>query len=132
MLSILDISASALMAHSQRMNTSASNLANADSAAGPDGVPYRPKHVVFEARSTGAGGVGGVRVRELIDETAERCEYRPGHPSADANGYVTFPAVDPVGETVNLISASRSYEANVEVMDTVKQTMLKTIMLGEG
>ena len=133
MFSIFNISGSALSAQSQRMNVTASNLANADSVSGPDGQPYRAKQVVFEAQGQDTQGVGGVSVSEVVDDAAPmRMEYRPGHPLADARGYVTMPNVEPVSEMVNMISASRSYQANVEVMNTSKQLMLKTLTLGEA
>lgn len=132
MFSIFNISGSALSAQSQRMNVTASNLANVDSVSGPDGQPYRAKQVVFEAQGQDTQGVGGVSVSEVVDDAAPmRMEYRPGHPLADARGYVTMPNVEPVSEMVNMISASRSYQANVEVMNTSKQLMLKTLTLGE-
>ena len=132
MFSIFNISGSALSAQSQRMNVVASNLANVDSVSGPDGQPYRVKQVVFEALGQDTQGVGGVSVSEVVDDAAPmRMEYRPGHPLADARGYVTMPNVEPVSEMVNMISASRSYQANVEVMNTSKQLMLKTLTLGE-
>ncbi|MCX2780102.1 flagellar basal body rod protein FlgC [Microbulbifer thermotolerans] len=131
MFSIFEISGSAMTAQAQRMNVTASNLANADSVAGPDGQPYRAKQLIFEAR--GREGMGGVSVRGLVEDPSPlRLEYRPDHPLADANGYVQMPNVDPVGEMVNMISASRSYQANVEVMNTSKQLMLKTLTLGEN
>ena len=132
MFSIFDISASALSAQAKRMNVSASNLANADSVTGPDGQPYRARQVVFETTAAQAG-VGGVRVKEVIDDPSPmRMEYRPEHPLANGEGYVTMPNVDPVHEMVNMISASRAYQANVEIMNTSKQLMLKTLTLGEG
>ncbi|MFC3285167.1 flagellar basal body rod protein FlgC [Litchfieldella rifensis] len=133
MFSVFDVSGSAMSAQSQRMNVTASNLANADSVAGPDGEAYRAKQVLFEAQAQGRHGVGGVRVREVVDDPSPmRMEYRPEHPLANDDGYVTMPNVDPVHEMVNMISASRSYQANVEVMNTSKQMMLKTLTLGEG
>ncbi|HSH48492.1 MAG TPA: flagellar basal body rod protein FlgC [Halomonas sp.] len=133
MFSIFEISGSAMSAQSQRMNVTASNLANADSVAGPDGEAYRARQVVFETRAQSREGIGGVGVREVVDDPSPmRMEYRPGHPLADEQGYVSMPNVDPVAEMVNMISASRSYQANVEVMNTNKQLMLKTLTLGEG
>ncbi|GHA05969.1 flagellar basal body rod protein FlgC [Oceanisphaera arctica] len=133
MFSIFDISGSAMSAQSQRMNVTASNLANADSVAGPDGQAYRAKQVLFEAQTQGSQGLGGVRVSQVIeDPTPLRQEYSPGHPLADEQGYITMPNVEPVHEMVNMIGASRSYQANVEVMNTSKQLMLKTLTLGEG
>ncbi|RUO35576.1 flagellar basal body rod protein FlgC [Aliidiomarina shirensis] len=133
MFSIFDITGSALTAQSQRMNVAASNMANADSVSGPDGVPYRAKQVVFESKLQNGQGPTGVQVREVIEEqTPGRLEYRPGHPLANADGYVQMPNVDPVAEMVNMISASRSYQANVEVMNTSKQLMMRTLSIGEG
>lgn len=131
LFSILDISASALSAQSQRINVSASNLANADSVAGPDGETYRAKQVVFESRMRGA--IGGVQTAEVVESDAPLVtEYDPSHPLADEQGYITKPNVEPVHEMINMLSASRSYQANVEVMNTSKQLMLKTLTLGES
>ena len=133
MFSVFDIAGSAMQAQSQRMNVTASNLANADSIAGPDGEPYRAKQVVFESLAQNARGIGGVRVREVIDDPAPmRKEYQPANPLADEQGYITLPNVEPVHEMVNMISASRSYQANVEVINTSKQLMMKTLTIGEG
>ncbi|QEA39686.1 flagellar basal body rod protein FlgC [Pistricoccus aurantiacus] len=133
MFSVFDIAGSAMSAQAQRMNVTASNLANADSVAGPDGEAYRARQVWFEAQTQNGGGAGGVRVKEVIEDPSPlRMEYRPAHPLADEQGYISMPNVDPVGEMVNMISASRSYQANVEVMNTSKQLMLKTLTLGEN
>lgn len=132
LLSIFDISASALTAQSQRLNVSASNMANAESVAGPDGEPYRAKQVVFQMSPQGGHEMGGVRVSQLIEDPSEpRMEYKPGHPLADEKGYVRMPNVDMVGEMINTISASRSYQANLEVMTTAKTLLQKTLMLGQ-
>lgn len=132
MFSVFDISASAMSAQSQRMNITASNLANAESVAGPDGETYRAKQAVFETRSMTAQGIGGVGVREVVEDPAPmRMEYNPQSPMANDDGYVEMPNVDPVGEMVNMISASRSYQANVEVMNTNKQLLMQTLSLGQ-
>ncbi|CAI0702822.1 Putative proximal rod protein [Serratia entomophila] len=132
LLNIFDISGSALSAQSQRMNVSASNMANADSVTGPDGQPYRAKQVVFEVAAAPGQPTGGVRVAQVVDDPApERLVYQPGNPLADAKGYVRMPNVDVVGEMVNTISASRSYQANVEVLNTTKSMMMKTLTLGQ-
>lgn len=132
MFSIFDISSSAMSAQSKRMNVAASNMANADSVSGPDGEPYRAKQVMFESRY-GQNGIAGVNATELIeDPTPPRLEYRPDHPMADEQGYVAMPNVDPVHEMVNMISASRSYQANIEIMNTAKEMMSKTLTLGDG
>ena len=133
MFSIFDISGSAMAAQSQRMNVTASNLANADSVAGPNGEAYRARHVMFESLANQRNGVGGVRVSQVLeDQSPLRLEYQPGHPLANEEGYVSMPNVEPVHEMVNMISASRSYQANVEVMNTNKQLMLKTLTLGDN
>ena len=133
MFSIFEISGSAMTAQSQRMNVTASNMANADSVAGPDGEAYRAKQVMFEARGQNGTGVGGVGVREVIEDPSPLLrEFRPDRPLADNQGYVSMPNVEPVNEMVNMISASRSYQANVEVLNTSKQLMMKTLTLGEN
>ncbi len=129
MLSIFDISGSALLAQSQRLNVSASNLANADSVTGPDGQPYVAKQVVFSSDNS---GVGGVHVSAVVDDpTPMKLVYQPGNPLADDKGYVKMPNVNVVAETVNSLSASRSYQANVEVLNTVKSLMIKTLTMGQ-
>lgn len=133
---IFSIAGSALTAQSQRMNVSASNLANAESVAGPNGQPYKARQVVFQMQPVAGQGfsqaVGGVRVNQVVESNApHRMEYNPGHPMADANGYVVKPNVDVVAETVNMISASRSYQANVEVINTTKTLMNRTLTIGQ-
>ena len=131
LFSILDISGSALTAQSQRLNTTASNLANADSATGPDGTPYRAKQVVFQAQPA-ANGLSAVKVAGVVeDPSAPRRVYDPKHPAADGQGYVTLPNVSVVDEMVNMLSASRSYQSSVEVMSTAKTLLLKTLSLGQ-
>jgi flagellar basal-body rod protein FlgC len=132
-MSIFQIAGSALTAQSQRMNVSASNIANANSAVGPDGQPYRAREVVFQMMpSRDSEAVGGVRVASVIQSNAPmRMHYDPSNPLADAQGYVTMPNVDVVAETVNIISASRSYQANVEIINTAKALMAKTLTLGQ-
>ncbi|MFV8781594.1 flagellar basal body rod protein FlgC [Microbulbifer sp. SA54] len=133
MFSIFEISGSAMAAQGQRMNVTASNLANADSVAGPDGEAYRAKHLIFEAREQDGSDIGGVRVRGVVEDASPlRREFRPEHPLADEAGYVNMPNVEPVNEMVDMIAASRSYQANVEVMNTSKQLMMKTLTLGES
>ncbi len=128
-LGVFGIASSALVAQSQRMNLTASNLANADSASGPDGQPYRARQAVFQAQGEAAGGV---RVARVIESTAPlRQVHDPHNPLANPQGYVSLPNVNPVEEMVNMISASRSYQANVEVLNTAKGLMLKTLSLGQ-
>jgi len=129
---IFQIAASAMTAQSQRMNTTASNLANADSIAGPDGKPYRARQVVFEMAPSNAQGVGGVRVARVVEDPSPlRMQHDPKNPLANAEGYVAMPNVNVVEEMVNMISASRSYQANVEVLNTAKTMMLKTLTIGQ-
>lgn len=132
LFSIFDISGSALSAQSQRLNVSASNLANADSRTGPDGQPYRAKQVIFRTDGGYPSGIGGVHVAGVVDDPSPfKLVYAPGDPLADQQGYIRMPNVDVVAETVNTISASRSYQANIEVMNTVKSLMMKTLTLGQ-
>ncbi|GAB2870116.1 flagellar basal body rod protein FlgC [Paraburkholderia jirisanensis] len=137
LMNIFKVAGSALTAESQRLNVTASNLANADSTTGPDGKPYRAKQVVFGvdplggARSASGQQVGGVQVTGVIDDpTPMKTTYDPGNPAANADGYVQQPNVDPVQEMVNMISASRSYQANIETLNTAKNLMLKTLTIG--
>lgn len=132
LFSVLDISGSAMVAQSKRLNVSASNMANADSVAGPDGKPYRARQVVFQVDNIPGQKIGGVRVDGIVESnTPERLVYEPANPQADNKGYVHMPNVDVVSEMVNTISASRSYQANVDVMNTAKSLMLKTLTLGQ-
>ncbi len=129
---IFEVSGSAVSAQSQRLNVVASNLANADSVAGPDGQPYRARQVVFQTLPLGPdASSAGVRVAEVIeDESAPRRVHDPDHPLADEDGYVTMSNVNAVEELVNMISASRSYQSSVEVMETAKTLLQKTLQLG--
>lgn len=135
-LTIFNIAGSALQAQSQRMNVSASNIANAESVVGPDGQPYRAREVVFQMQpitgAHGTNGIGGVQVSRVVESNAPlKMQYDPGHPLADEQGYVTQSNVDVVAETVNMISASRSYQANVEVINTTKNILQRTLTLGQ-
>ena len=131
--SIFTISGSALMAQTQRMNVSASNLANADSVTSTSGQAYRAKQVIFQVDDKGyQNSVAGVKVSQVIEDPAPmNLVYEPNHPLADEKGYIQKPNVDVVAEMVNTISASRSYQANVEVINTAKSLMLKTLTLGQ-
>jgi flagellar basal-body rod protein FlgC len=132
MFTIFSVSGSAISSQSQRLNVVASNLANADAVAGPDGQGYKGRQVVFETVPMGSDASSGVKV-SAIRESAEpmRRVHNPSHPSADADGYVTQSNVNPVEEMVNMISASRSYQNNVEVMNTAKTLLLKTLQMGQ-
>ena len=130
---IFDISSTAIAAQSQRLNIVASNLANADSVAGPDGKAYKARQVVFQARQPErVDGTAGVRVSGIIeDDTPGKRAFDPKHPQADAEGYVTSSNVNVVEEMVNMISASRSYQNNVEVLNTTQQLLIKTLQRGQ-
>lgn len=137
----IDTAASGLSAERLRMDVTAENLANAQTTRGADGQPYRRKVVVLQeaagptfgstlASAMGRGSTIGVKVAQIAqDATPNRLVYDPGHPDADKRGYVSMPNVQPVTEMVDLISASRGYEANVTVMQTAKQMFTKTLDL---
>jgi flagellar basal-body rod protein FlgC len=136
MLRIFDVAGSAVSAQSQRLNTVASNLANVDTVAGPDGKAYKARQVVFQTTLMGnvaqREASAGVRVTNITeDQTPGRRVLDPKHPSADADGYVTYSNVNPVEEMVNMMSASRSYQNNVEVMNTARTLLLKTLQIGQ-
>ena len=132
MFSTFHIAGSALSAQSMRLNAVASNLANADSIVSADGKPYRAKQVVFEATPINGEAGQGVRVKQIVEDASPgRMTYDPRNPAADDQGYVTMPNVSVVDEMVNMISASRSYQTNAEVMNTAKQLLLKTLTLGQ-
>ncbi|PIF98856.1 LOW QUALITY PROTEIN: flagellar basal-body rod protein FlgC [Comamonas sp. 26] len=132
MFSIFNISGSAVSAQSQRLNVVASNLANVDAVAGPDGSVYKARQVVFQTVPMGGDGSAGVKVNAISeDSTPGRRIHDPSHPLADGEGYVTHSNVSAVDEMVNMISASRSYQNNVEVMNTAKTLLLKTLQMGQ-
>jgi len=139
----LDISASALTAERLRMDVVAENLANAQTTRGADGNPYRRKEVVLQERAGSSFGASlsaamgggnskgaGVEVAGIVeDQTPLKRVYDPGHPDADADGYVSMPNVDTVAEMVDLIGAQRAYEANVTAMQAAKSMFSKTLEL---
>ncbi len=132
MFSIFGVSGSAVSAQSQRLNVVASNLANADAVAGPDDQAYKARQVVFQTVPMGSDRSAGVKVRQVIESDAPMQKvHNPTHPLADAQGYVTQSNVNTVEEMVNMISASRSYQNNVEVMNTAKSLLLKTLQIGQ-
>ncbi len=133
MFKIFDVSGSAASAQTQRLNVVASNVANADTVAGPDGQAYKARHVVFQSLLMGEATSTGVQVSQVIESQNEgRRVHDPKHPAADAQGYVTFSNVNPIEEMVDMISASRSYQNNVEVMNTTKGLLLKTLQMGQS
>jgi flagellar basal-body rod protein FlgC len=134
---IFDVAGSGLSAQSLRLNVTASNLANADSVSSSTARTYRARQPVFQAlldQSLGGapGAAAGVRVLGVVESQAPlRTEYAPDHPLADVNGYLHRPNVNVVEEMANMISASRSYQSNLEVINTGKQLMLRTLGLGQ-
>ena len=138
MFQIFNVSGSAVSAQSQRLNVVASNLANVDTVAGPDGQAYKARQVTFQTEMMGQLGqpggaaAAGVKVSTITeDQTPGRKVHDPKHPQADAEGYVTYSNVNAVEEMVNMISASRSYQNNIEVMNTAKSLLLKTLQIGQ-
>lgn len=134
LLRIFDTAASGMLAQSVRLNTTASNLANADSIAGSADTAYRAREPVFAAVRSALRGEDasvGVRVLGVVEsQTPVGVRHDPGHPLADADGNVFLPNVNPVEELVNLISASRTYQNNVEIIASVRQMLLDTLNLG--
>ncbi len=132
LFNIFTISGSGMSAQSQRLNTVASNIANIDSTSGPDGEPYRAKQVVFQEKAIEGSVSSGVEVTEVVEDTSPlKKVYDPGHPQADESGYVSMPNVNVAEEMVNMISATRSYQNNVETMNAAKTMLLKTLTIGE-
>ena len=140
-LSALNISASGLAAERERVDLATSNLANAETTRGPDGQPYRRMDPVLQATpfesaldsgvSAGAQPMGVKVLGVAVDQTAGHKVYSPGHPDADAQGFVTLPNVNPVHEVVNLISAQNAYEANAAAIETLKTMAQQAISIGK-
>ena len=134
---VFDIAGSGLSAQSVRLNTVASNLANAESVSGDPSSVYKARHPVFEAVKSAMsqpqnGGNAAVRVKGIMESQATpTARYEPGNPLANSEGYVYAPIVNVVEEMVDMISASRAYQNNVEVMNTSKELMLATLRLGQ-
>ncbi len=138
----LDVSASALSAERLRMNTISSNLANAQTTRTPEGGPYRRKDPIFEAVPTrdfaselkdkmSGGALHEVKVVDVVSDTGSpKMVYEPGHPDANADGYVAYPNINTMEEMVNLITASRTYEANVTAMNVSRDMMNKSLEIG--
>lgn len=131
--SIFEIAGSAMSAQTVRLNTVASNMANAETASStPEGV-YRPIQPIFQTVLDEAGrNAGGVRVTGIVKSQAPAiAEYAPNHPLANEQGYIYRPNINLVEEMANMMSASRSYQNNVDMLSTVKQLMLRTLQLGQ-
>jgi flagellar basal-body rod protein FlgC len=133
---IFDISGSGLQAQTTRLNLVASNLSNAETVSSSIDQTYKSRQPVFAthlqtAKNDLNAGVG-VRVAGVVEsQTPVRMEYMPNHPKADENGYIFKPNVDPIEEMTNMMSASRSYQDNVQVINTAKQLMMQTLKLGQ-
>ncbi|MBC7376941.1 MAG: flagellar basal body rod protein FlgC [Burkholderiaceae bacterium] len=129
---VFAISGSAVSAQSRRLNVVASNMANADSVAGPDGQSYKARQVSFAAQALPGTEVAGVRVSGISENQAPgRRVLEPANPMADADGYVTHSNVSVIDEMVNMMSASRSYQNNLEVMNTARTLLSKTLQMGQ-
>jgi len=135
LLSVFDVSGSALSAQSIRLNTTSSNLANAESVSSSIDKTYRARHPVFATvmdQFQDSPAAAGVRVKGIVESPAElRMRYEPTHPQANEEGYIFMPNVNVVEEMANMISASRSYQYNVEALNTTKQLMMATLRLGQ-
>jgi len=138
LFSILDLSGHALTAERQRAEVVTANLANAETTRTPEGGPYVRKHVLFETDAPGGFGgalnsaiernTRGVHVSAVVpDQTAPIKRYDPGHPDADANGFVSFPAINPTEEMVDLMSAVRSYQLNTAAISATKSMIVQSL-----
>lgn len=127
----MEVSASGLSAQRVRMNVSSSNLANANTTSQPDGTPYKRLSVQVSAAPIGEGAIRGVQVDNITeDQTPPALEYDPGHPDADADGYVAYPNINTVEEMVDMITASRAYEAGVTALTTAVSLAERAIGIG--
>lgn len=134
LFNIFNVAGSGMSAQSQRLNTVASNVANADSVTSSTGQPYRAKQVVFSAvpLAGAASTATGVKVQKVTEDTSPpKMLFDPKHPMADEKGYVAMPNVNVVEEMVNMISATRSYQTNVDTMNAAKSMLLKTLTIGQ-
>ncbi len=135
LFNVFDIAGSAMTAQSLRMNVTASNMANADSVSSSTGSTYRARHPIFETVFSDvmdSNVSNGVRVAGIVESQAQlRKEYSPAHPQADADGFIFYPNVNPIEEMTNMISASRSYQNNVEIVNASKQMLLQTLRMGQ-
>lgn len=137
LFSALEINTSGLTAQRQRVEVASSNLSNTESTRTPEGGAYRRKDVVFETMSFGsameeaAGTNLGVKVADVVDDTRpfDR-RFEPGHPDADKEGYVNYPNVNSMEEMANMMSAARSYEANIAAISIVKTMINRTLEIG--
>jgi len=136
LFNLFDVAGSAMSAQSIRLNTTASNLANADSVSGSERDVYKALHPVFstvldDAQQRGLP-TGGVEVKGVIESDAPAArEYNPNHPLANKDGYIFHSNVEPIAEMADMMAASRSYQNNVEIVNTSKRLLLRTLQLGK-
>lgn len=126
-MSSIDVSASGLAAQRRRLDVVANNIANAETTRTPQGGPYRRQQVVFSAEQAGVEGQGVSVTQVIEDQRPPRIIYRPGHPDADEKGFVAMPNVNVMEEMVDMVSATRSYEANVAAVDAAKAMVRKAL-----
>jgi flagellar basal-body rod protein FlgC len=132
LFNVFNISSSSMSAQSQRLNVVASNLANADSATSSTGEAYRARQVVFSTLQMGSKEANGVKVAGIVHDASPMKQlYEPHHPMANAEGFVTMPNVSAVDEMVNMMSASRSYQNSVDMMNTTKTLLQKALTIGQ-
>jgi flagellar basal-body rod protein FlgC len=132
LFNIFNVAGSAMSAQSQRLNVVSSNIANAESTTSANGQTYRAKQVEFQAVPMSGAASTGVKVKQVVEDTTPlKMVFDPKHPAADETGHVSMPNVNVVEEMVNMISASRSYQTNVETMNAAKTMLLKTLTLGQ-
>jgi flagellar basal-body rod protein FlgC len=132
LFNVFNISGSAMSAQAQRLNTVASNLANVDSSTSADGKPYKAKQVVFSATPSASAEVNGVKVLKVVEDTSPpKMVFDPKNPMANDQGFIAMPNVNVTEEMVNMISTSRAYQNNVEVMNATKSMLLKTLTIGQ-
>ncbi len=132
LFNIFNVAGSAMSAQSQRLNVVSSNIANAESTTSTDGKTYRAKQVEFQSMPMAGATSTGVKVKQVVEDASPlKMVFDPKHPNADETGHVAMPNVNVVEEMVNMISASRSYQTNVETMNAAKTMLLKTLTLGQ-
>lgn len=136
LFNVFDISGTGMSAQSVRLNTTASNIANADSVSSSYGETYRARHPVFAAEmqkaAAGQDESVGVEVLGIVESDKPlNVEYSPEHPMADENGYIYKPNVNVIEEMTNMISASRSYQTNIQLAESAKNMLTKTLTLGQ-
>lgn len=135
LLNVFEIAGSAMSAQTIRMNVTASNMANLDAVSSSTGDTYRARHPVFEtiySDSMKNGLSNGVRVAGIIESQKPlRQEYQPQHPKADQDGYIYYPNVNSIEEMTNMISASRTFQNNVEIINASKQMLMRTLSIGQ-